>query len=111
MTEHEVLPLEEDVEEYTLDKIYEDLVLAGELILTIPAVDEQRLRRGLAVIKAKEKKRAEKEGVPQDPMTLEFTVHEGADVPEFAVQIRVTLRGKNTIKVYKKTVPDDDMLS
>lgn len=96
---------DEGAEVSTPSEIYNELLACGELILTIPAEEEERLRKGLASTKAKQNAKLKEAGLATDNTVLSFTSapskeHDGA------VQIRITLAARNGIKILQKQYPD-----
>lgn len=92
----------------TLSEIYENLLAFGELILTIPADEEERLRKGLASVKAKANKRSLEEGMPLDKSTLSYNTSPNKDLPS-AVDIHICLAVRNAITVLSMKQPDDEL--
>lgn len=97
--------------EYTIDQIYSELQLHGELILVIEANAEQKLRKGLATLKAREKKKLTADGFSVEPTILEFIVHENAQVELGQVKIQIVLKSKASLKVFSKVIPDGELLT
>lgn len=115
MTQDTILPLEE-VEEptnMTLTEIYDMLLLSSEIILTVPAEEEERLRKGLASVKAKSNKKLVAEGMPVDKSTISYSVTPAKDASgnpiDGAVAILITLGARSSITVLDVKFPDDSI--
>lgn len=101
--------IEEEATELSLSDIYQQLVAVGELILTIPAEEEQPLRKGLAMVKSKQNTKLKDAGIVPDKQTLKYIVtshKENGKVVEGVVDVHVTLADRTGITVFKMQVPD-----
>ncbi len=112
----DTIPSLEEVEEpgtMSLTEIYEMLLISGEIILTIPAEEEKRLRSGLASVKAKSNKKLQAEGMPVDKSVIAYSVTpakdpEGNEIPG-AVAILITLGARSAITVLNVALPDNSI--
>jgi hypothetical protein len=99
--------LEDDsVTPLSLTEIYNEVVAHGEIILTIPADEEQNLRTGLAGVKAKQNLKLKEAGLQPDRATLSFVVTPHGELPE-VIKVHIALTKKQTISVMKLELPDD----
>lgn len=91
----------------SLTEIYGQLLAYGEIILTIPIEEEERLRKGLASVKAKATKKLQDQGFPSDKAVLAYqtTVGKAPDT----VNVQITLGQRNSITVLGMTLPDNDI--
>lgn len=97
-------------DEMTLNEIYKQLYTYEDIILIVDRCDEQKIRKGLSAIKAKETAKFKDSGVPHDNMTLEFKVHpqmEGMTKEQIKLQIFFVKKGK--VKVYKTILPSEGL--
>lgn len=101
--------LDPDEEEQTLtpSDLYEQLAAAEELILTIDASDEDKLRKGLASVKNKTNNKLKEADLPIDTRMLNFQ-HLPCSEPG-CVRIHITLANRSGIKIRKMELPDEDM--
>lgn len=97
--------LEEGPEVQSLTDIYQELQTCGELILTIPAEEEEKLRKGLASVKAKQNAKLRDQGLPIDTSVLGFLSAPSEDFAG-AMQITVTLAKRSGITILNKEFPD-----
>jgi hypothetical protein len=102
--------LEEEPDELSLTEIYRQLISTNELILTIPAEEEQPLRKGLAVVKNKQNTKLKESGIVPDKLVLHYQVNphkdgQGKEV-EGIIDVHITLAPRNGITVLSMRVPD-----
>lgn len=116
MTDKTILPFldDEELEEgsMSLTDIYNMVVANQELILTIPADEEERLRKGLASVKAKTNKKLQEEGMPVDKSMLSYIttpVMDNNKQPTGNVQIHIILGKPNGITVLGIKLPDSEI--
>ena len=91
----------------SLTEIYNQLLVYGELILTIPAGEEERLRKGLASVKAKATKKLQDQGLPLDKAQLSYQLLPSKDAG--IINIQIVLGQKNNITVLGMTLPDNEI--
>ena len=97
----------------TLTEIYNQVMANDELLLTIPADEEQALRTGLAGVKAKQNAKLKASGLQPDKSTLSFVVtpvkgKDGVVIPE-TIDVHIVLSRKQTITVLAMKLPDDQV--
>lgn len=100
--------LEDEVTPLTLTEIYNQVLANSEIILTIPAGEEQALRTGLASVKAKQNAKLKSAGLAPDSSTLSYTVTPHKTVPD-AVDVHIVLSKKQTITVIAMKLPDNEL--
>ena len=98
---------ENEVELVSYSDIYSDLLLNDEIILTIPAEEEERLRTGIKNVKAKLAAKHKEEGLPVESSTLTFTSTPSAEFVG-ASDIHIVLSRKAVATVFRKRVPDKE---
>lgn len=109
-------PLEgeaDDPQSMTLSDIYMQILANNEIILTIPADEEERLRKGLAGVKAKTNKKLLEEGLPVENSTLSYSVTPSKDEAgkerDGIVDVQICLSKKYTITVFDLKLPDNEL--
>lgn len=110
MTSEPTIPSLDDPAEQgsmSLTEIYNQLLVYGELILTIPSIEEDRLRRGLASVKAKATKKLQDQGMPLDKAILGYQVTPTADPT--IINIQISLGQRNNITVLALSLPDNEI--
>lgn len=110
MTSTTIPSLDEPTEQgsMSLTEIYNQLLTYGELILTIPTTEEERLRKGLASVKAKATKKLQDQGFPLDKAMLNYQITPVDSNPE-AINVQITLGQRNAIRVIAMTLPDNEI--
>lgn len=92
---------------YSPQEIYEQVVAFSEVILTIPALEEERLKNSLSSAKSKMQAKLKAEGQAVDTsqvLTFDTTPAE----EEGYIDIRISLVKKSGIRVKKITLPDPE---
>ena len=93
----------------SLTEIYNQLLSYNEIILTIPAEEEERLRKGLASVKAKATKKMQDQGLPLDKAVLAYQVTPTGDPNKNIINVQITLGSRNAITVLAMTLPDNEI--
>ena len=97
-------------EEFTISQIFADLLLSeGELIVVIPKLEDNKLRKGLSALKAKQNAKLRENGIEADGTKLEFIVIEDKALPKELVRLRILLKEPSTVRVYEKLIPDGEL--
>ena len=104
--------MEED-SSYTFRQLMDKLYIEGDIILTIPAAEEEALRNGLIMRKSKDNKQSKAKGLLPHTGVLTFNsypVKDGAgkEIPG-QVCVRVILGERKSINVIKMEVPSNDL--
>lgn len=99
--------LEDEVTPLSLTEIYNQVLADNEIILTIPAGEEQMLRTGLAGVKAKQNAKLKSAGLQPDSSTLSYSVTPHKTMPD-VVEVHIVLSKKQTITVIAMRRPDPD---
>lgn len=100
--------IEEDSAQMSLPDIYNQLLALNELIITIPAEEEQHLRKGLASVKAKQNQKLKDSGLRPDNATLSYTVTANKNNP-LAVDVHIVLAKRTSITVLSMKRPDSEL--
>ena len=112
-----VEPVEEDsnvlIDEETeveLSYLYEELVARGELIVTIPLVQEQTLKKGLTNIKGKANQRMKDAGMKVDALVLKFlSVSPNKANPAEDIDVHIILEKRAGITIKRMEVPSSEL--
>jgi len=96
---------------FSYAEIYKELLANDEIILTIDATEEARLRRRLSVLKAKDFAKLKENALAIDDSKLEFLVIEDPSIPKGTVKLHIVMKSKTRIRVYDMKVPDDSLTS
>jgi len=99
---------EENTGQLSLTDLYNRLLIDNELIVTVPVEEESKVRKGLAVIKAKKNKQLKEAGLPVDDASFSFTVTANKKI-EGAIDIHIVLAKRTTITVLGVKKPDDTL--
>ena len=91
----------------SLTEIYNQLLSYNEIILTIPAEEEERLRKGLASVKAKATKKMQDQGLPLDKAVLAYQVTPTKEAG--IINVQITLGARNAITVFAMSLPDNEI--
>lgn len=97
-------------EEVSFSEIYASAALNGEVVITIPPEEVERVKTGLKNFKAKQAAKMKADGLTPDPSVFIFTERECLD-PDFRdnfIDLSIQLTRKSTIKVAKLRIPDND---
>lgn len=98
-------------EELTFSELYASVMLSGEIVITIPKEEVERVKTGLKNLKAKQASKMKEEGLVPDPSVFTFTERPPLD-PEFAdsfVDLSIQLTRRSVIKIAKMRIPDDEI--
>ena len=91
----------------TPTEIYQELMAVGEMILTIPAEEEDKLRKGLASAKSKQNAKLKEQGLAADNSVLVFNAAPSKDF-EGAMQVHIVLSKRQGVTVLQKEYPNPD---
>lgn len=96
----------EEGEELSYAELLASAVLNGEIIITIPLEQEERVKNGLKNYKSKQATKQKEEGIPVDSSVLIFDTRPSKD---FAGCIDMSIQNKTrgTIRVKAWRIPDD----
>lgn len=89
---------------------FDQLLAADELIFTIPASDEARFRKGLAVAKSRMAKKLAEDGLAGDTRILDFRALKPApNTPEGFVDLQCSLKERSGVSVFSIRKPDPSL--
>jgi hypothetical protein len=98
-------------EELSFSEIYAAVALNGEIIITIPKEEEERVKVGLKNFKAKQAAKLKAEGLVPDPSIFTFITRQPVD-PDLEgdfIDLSIQLTRKSTVKIAKLRIPDQEM--
>jgi hypothetical protein len=97
-------------EEVSFSEIYASAALNGEVVITIPPEELERVKTGLKNFKAKQAQKMKAEGLMPDPSVFIFTEREclDADFRDNFIDLSIQLARKSTVKVAKIRIPEND---
>ena len=97
-------------EELSYAEIYAAAALNGEVVITIPPEEVERVKTGLKNFKAKQAAKMKESGLIPDPSTLNFATRECLDpeLRENFIDLSIQLSRKSTVKVVKMRIPDGE---
>jgi hypothetical protein len=97
----------DEEQELSYGELLAATILNGEIIITIPAEDEERVKNGIKNFKSKQATKAKEEGLAVDSSTLIFT---SVASKEFAgcIDLSIQAKTKGTIKVKAMRIPEND---
>lgn len=101
---------EGEEEELSYAEIYASVALNGEIIITIPTEEIERVKIGLKNFKAKQSAKLKEEGLLPDSSTFTFIIKECQDLElkDNFSDLSIQLTRKSTIKVRKIVIPDQE---
>ena len=102
----------EEREELSYAEIYSMATLNGEVVITIPKEELERVKNGLKNFKAKQTAKMKEDGLLPDTSTYTFTVRDPFDKEfdkELFCDLSIQLNRKSTIKVAAIRIPDGDI--
>ena len=107
--EHD-LPVSNKAEEVSFAELYSSVMLNGEIIITIPIEEVERVKTGLKNLKAKQATRMKEEGLIPDPSVFTFIEKpcEEAEFKNTHIDLSVQLSRKSVVKVARIKIPDDN---
>lgn len=94
-------------QELSYAELYASACLNGEIIITIPAEEEERVKNGIKNFKSKQATKQKEEGIQPDTSVLIFTVvasKEYAGCIDMSIQVKT----KGTIKIKAMRIPEND---
>lgn len=97
---------EEDEARLSLLDIYNQLLTHKEIIITVPIEEEDKIRTGLASVKAKQSKKLRDNGFTPGRESLSYQVSPNADAPKAHIDMKILLKERTTINVVSMKLPD-----
>lgn len=85
--------------------IYASVLLNEEIIITIPAEIEERVKIGLRNHKARQLAKLKQDGAPIDSSSLSFIVTDST--MEGAIDMTITLKERSTVPIMSVKIPDN----
>jgi len=104
--EHEI----DNSDELSFSEIFAAVTLNGEVVITIPPEEIERVKTGLKNLKAKQAAKFKEDGLIPDPSVLTFVERPSTDKEyEGYVDLSVQLSRRSVVKVAKMRIPDQDL--
>lgn len=99
-----------DTEEMALSDLYRQLVVAEDIIITIDAVDEPVVRKGLIGIKARDNRKMKDNGIVGEATVLEFHPHAQTVEMKAAgtMKLQIVLKKRAGVKIHSLIIPEND---
>jgi len=97
---------QEESNELSFAEIYSSVLLSGEIIITIPAELESKVKQGLKNFKAKQATKNKEQGLPIDNNVLSFNA-KPSDISN-AVDLSISLLSRNLIPILRIKIPDQE---
>lgn len=97
---------ENDGEELSYAEILASAVLNGEIVITIPMEDEERVKNGIKNCKSKQATKQKEEGQPVDSSTLIFTSIHSKDY-KGCIDMSIQNKTRGTIRIKALRIPDE----
>ena len=111
MNQEEEVDKAEEGEELSFQELYAKVLFAGEIIITIPKEEVQRIMTGLKNLKAKQAAKLKEQGLPADPSVFTFTeqVPLKEEYKKHFTDLSIQLGRKGLVKIAKIRIPDNEM--
>lgn len=97
-----------DEEELSYGEILASAILNGEIIITIPAEDEDRVKGGIKGHKNKQAIRMREEGQPVDSASLLFNSVPSKDF-QGCVDLSIQYKVRGTVRIKNIRIPENDL--
>jgi hypothetical protein len=97
----------DDMQIYGFAELLDQLMAEEELIFTIPAVDEERFRKGLSVAKNRLNKKLVLEGMAPGNRVLDYTTL--ASEVEGCIDMQVSMKGRQGAKIFNIRKPSTEL--
>jgi hypothetical protein len=105
--------LEDEKEDGTsIDDIYNFLLENEDIILVIDADQEEALRRGLTLVKARHQKKVQEQGLPPNGESKQLAfrvIEEVKDTEPKQIRIQIWLKKRSNVKVHRMIVSDKEL--
>jgi hypothetical protein len=92
-------------DELSYAEILASAIFNGEIIITIPLEDEERVKNGLKNYKSKQITKAKEEGMPIDSSVLIFTTKISKDFAG-CIDMNIQSKTRGTVRVKRLEIPD-----
>lgn len=95
-------------EELSYGEILASAILNGEIVITIPAEDEDRVKGGIKGYKNKQAIRMREEGQPVDSASLLFSSQPSKDF-QGCVDLSIQYKVRGTVRIKALKIPENDL--
>ena len=109
--EETITDINQDGEELTFSELYASIILNGEIIITIPPEEVERVKTGLKNHKAKLSAKMKEEGLVPDPSIFTF-IERTPLSPSYKdnfVDLSIVLSRRSSIKIMQMRIPDNEL--
>jgi len=95
-------------EELTFSEIYSSVLLNGEIVITIPKEEVERVKTGLKNTKAKQSLKMKEDGLIPDSSVFTFIERESEEGEGF-IDLSIELSRRSVVKIKKFRIPDQEL--
>lgn len=104
---------EETEEELTFSELYSSTLLNGEIVITIPKEEIERVKTGLKNVKAKQALKMKEDGLIPDNSVFNFIERvakdeDGNEIEGFC-DLSIELSRRSVVKIKRFRIPDQDL--
>jgi len=104
---------ESNEEELTFSELYSSVLLNGEVVITIPKAEVERVKTGLKNVKAKQAIKMKEDGLIPDPSVFTFlereAINDNGDIIQDFCDLSIELSRRSVIKIKKLRIPDQTL--
>jgi hypothetical protein len=109
----EIKEEQENEEELTFSELYSSVLLNGEVVITIPTAEVERVKTGLKNVKAKQAIKMKEDGLIPDPSVFTFLERvaldeHGNNIQDFC-DLSIELSRRSVVKIKKLRIPDQTL--
>ncbi len=102
-------PIDEaDEQELSYGEILASAMLNGEIVITIPVEDEERVKGGIKGYKNKQATKAKEAGQPVDSSSLLFSSIPSKDF-QGCVDLSIQYKVRGTVRIKNLRIPENDL--
>lgn len=109
----DILEEESNEEELTFSELYSSVLLNGEVVITIPKAEVERVKTGLKNVKAKQAIKMKEDGLIPDPSVFTFlereAINDNGDIIQDFCDLSIELSRRSVIKIKKLRIPDQTL--
>jgi len=99
---------EEEDNELSYAEILASAVFNGEIVITIPMEDEERVKNGIKNFKSKNVTKSKEEGLPVDTSILNFIAEISKDFAG-CIDLHIISKTRGTVKIKKLRIPEGEI--
>ena len=106
-TSNDIPESDEEGEELSYGELLANAILNGEIIITIPMEEEERVKNGIKNFKSKQATKAKEDGQPVDSAVLVFSSVISTEFPG-CVDLSIQSKSRGTVRIKKLRIPEND---